>query len=479
MKKNIVIIGSGLGGLTAGALLAKNGHKVTLLEQHYLVGGCATTYKRPGGYNCEVGLHQIDGLYLNDDKDKIFRALEVYEHIEFIKAPEFYRVKTDTIDFTMPTGIEASREALKTAFPNEIEGIDKLYREFESMTNSLDTLSTMKWYKFPLAILALIPIIKNAKKTIADFIDITFKDPRLIEILYANIGYYHDNPHELSYIYFMVAQSSYLRGGGWFVKGGSGRLSEYLASIITTHGGEVITSANVVDIEIQNALATSVTYIKQKSEQTIACDMVISNASPFQVYGNLIKEPQYYDHTIDTKQIAISLVSIYIGFNKNLKSIYGEKAYSLMMRYKDIEIGFVDYSQIDSGLTPEDKSFGAIAMNGYMSDWENLSKEEYEAKKATILEQSLQALESQYPNIRTYIEFAEVATPKTVQHYIKTEGGTAYGFAPTPQNMMQRFPAKSKTVKNLRFVGAWAFGGGFSPAIMSGYQSLKDLLPKV
>jgi len=55
--KTITIIGGGLGGLTSGALLAKDGHKVTLLEQHNIVGGCATTFKRKGGFTCEVGLH--------------------------------------------------------------------------------------------------------------------------------------------------------------------------------------------------------------------------------------------------------------------------------------------------------------------------------------------------------------------------------------------------------------------------------------
>lgn len=479
MKKNIVIIGSGLGGLTAGALLAKNGHKVTLLEQHYLLGGCATTYKRPGGFNCEVGLHQMDGLHQGDDKDKIFQFLDVYEHVEFVKTPEFYRLKTDTIDFTLPSGFEASKEALKTAFPNEIIGIDKLYNEYTTITNALETLSNMKWYKLPQAIIALFPFIKAVKKSASDFIDTTFKDQKLKDILYANLGYYHDNPNELSYLYFMVAQSSYLNSGGWFIKGGSGRLSEYLASVITVNGGEVISSAEVTDITLQEKTATAVTYIKQKKEHTLSCDFVIANTSPHQVYGSLIKDQSYYDHSIDNKQTGISIVSIYIGFNKNLKSIYGTKPYSLMLSHNGTELGFVDYSQIDSGLTPEDKSFGAIAINGYINEWNSLSEDEYKAKKESVLNSCLDALESEYPNIKNYIEFAEVATPKTIQHYIKTETGTAYGFAPTPQNMMQRFPAKSRTVENLRFVGAWAFGGGFSPAIVSGYQGIKDMVKKL
>ena len=88
--KNIVIIGAGLGGLTAGALLAKEGHHITILEQHNIVGGCATTFKRKGGFTCEVGLHEMDGVYTNPNIVKIFKRLGVYEHVEFVKADEFF-----------------------------------------------------------------------------------------------------------------------------------------------------------------------------------------------------------------------------------------------------------------------------------------------------------------------------------------------------------------------------------------------------
>ena len=74
--KTITIIGGGLGGLTSGALLAQDGYKVTLLEQHNIVGGCATTFKRKGGFTCEVGLHEMDGVFTNPQIKKIFDKLE-------------------------------------------------------------------------------------------------------------------------------------------------------------------------------------------------------------------------------------------------------------------------------------------------------------------------------------------------------------------------------------------------------------------
>ena len=84
MKYDVIVIGAGLGGLTAGAKLAKEGKKVLVIEQHDRPGGCATTFKRKD-FTLEVGLHEMDGLDRTDLKMKIFRDLEVFDHVEFVR----------------------------------------------------------------------------------------------------------------------------------------------------------------------------------------------------------------------------------------------------------------------------------------------------------------------------------------------------------------------------------------------------------
>ena len=83
---NSIIIGSGLGGLIAGATLALWGKKVIVLEQHYIAGGCATAFKRKD-YLMEVGLHEIDGLHETDPKRPILELLGVFDEVEFLKVP--------------------------------------------------------------------------------------------------------------------------------------------------------------------------------------------------------------------------------------------------------------------------------------------------------------------------------------------------------------------------------------------------------
>ena len=129
---------------------------------------------------------------------------------------------------------------------------------------------------------------------------------------------------------------------------------------------------------------------------------------------------------------------------------------------------FVDYSQIDSNLAPKEKSFGAVCMPDFIEDWQELDKTAYKAKKQELLNATLEKLEKHYSNISDLVEYAEVGTAKTVQRYIKTPNGTAYGFKPTPKQFFRLPQVKSNKVANLYFVGQWVIAGGFSPAITSG-----------
>jgi phytoene dehydrogenase-like protein len=311
-------------------------------------------------------------------------------------------------------------------------------------------------------------------------LDTILQDNELKLILNANVQYYNDTPDTLSFLLHAVAQYSYFKGGGWFIKGGSGRLSDYLASIIKANRGTIITKAMVV-----NATKSSITYTKKLKSITIDSDIVISDISPYQTY-------QLYNHPYqETREIADSILTIYLGFGKNIRDIYGKGAYSnFILDTVDSIDGlnsitkeeaskrgfvFVDYSQIDAGLCSSDKSFGVICMVDYLDEWSGLDDQEYKAKKASLIETTLCKLESYYPDIPELVEYSEVGSAKTIERYIKTPNATAYGFRATPEQFFKIPRSKSKEIEHLYFVGQWVMGGGFSPAIMSGELCAKEI----
>jgi phytoene dehydrogenase-like protein len=129
MKYDAIIIGAGLGGLTAGAKLAKEGKSVLLIEQHSKPGGCATTFRRHG-FTLEVGLHEMDGPSPRDMKNRIFTELEVFDKVEFLKVPEFYHFVSGRNKITIPHDPVEATAVLKQEFPDEVEGIDSFFKRY-------------------------------------------------------------------------------------------------------------------------------------------------------------------------------------------------------------------------------------------------------------------------------------------------------------------------------------------------------------
>jgi len=479
----VTIIGAGLGGLTSGALLAKDGYRVTLLEQHNIIGGGATTFKRKGGFTCEVGLHEMDGVYTNPQIKKIFDKLDVYNHVEFVKPNEFFSVVTKSGTFVMPDDLQEAEDKLAAKFPKEKEGIRQYFALIGNISTELETLQSASWYHYLLFPLLFSNILRYKNQTVTEVLDKIIEDEELKLILNTNVQYYNDTPDTLSFLLHSVAQYSYYRGGGWFIKGGSQKLSDYLAKVIVDNGGEIITRANVTACDLK-----CVTYLKKSEEVTIETDIIISNISPEQTYT------LFHQEYTETKEMANSLLTIYIGFSQNLKEVYGTRAYSNFifdevdsvneyntMLKKDIsERGFVfvDYSQVDSGLTKESsKSFGVVCLSDFIEEWQALDEDAYAAKKEKLIVSALSKLENYYPNIKALVEYAEVGTSKTVNRYIKTPKGTAYGYKPTPKQFFKIPKVKSDKIDNLYFVGQWVIAGGFSPAISSGglcYNKISD-----
>jgi len=479
MTYDIIIIGAGLGGLTAGAKLAKEGKKVLLIEQHNRPGGCATTFKRKD-FVFEVGLHEMDGLVNADMKIKIFRELGVFDKVEFLRVPEFYHFINKRFEITIPHDPEKAIEVLTDSFPEEKTGI-KAY--FDQIVNAKRKAKESEG---------------KPEISLGEFLDSIINNEDLKLVLLGNLGYFHDDPYSVSLIYYSLAQGRYFQGGGNFIKGGSQKLSNYLSDFISQNGGKVIFKHMVTEIITDNNKAVGIKYkenAKEESEiKTAYADEIIANAAIPNVANMLLPKEQgeRLQQSIDELEIGASLLTVYIGFKKKVKDL-GSKYYSTFVfddsiktqadiknnnkgDFKERSFTFIDYSQIDSALTTDDKSVGVICCIDYYSDWDKLNKEEYKAKKKEVGEIYLEKLEKLIPGIKDQIEYYEVGTSKTVARYTLNPEGAVYGFAQTPQRIIHD---KMQSIENLHFASAWTkIGGGFSGAIFSGYLCAIDLLRK-
>jgi all-trans-retinol 13,14-reductase len=475
MKYDIIIIGAGLGGLTAGAKLAKEGRKVLVIEQHNRPGGCATTFQR-GDFTLEVGLHEMDGPSSRDMKTRIFNDLDVFNKVEFIKVPEFYRFINDRYDVTIPHEPEIAISRLSEHFPDETAGIRSY---FDQILNPKKKSGAAE----------------NPDISTGEFLDSIIHNSDLKLILLGNLGYFHDDPYSLSLAYYSVAQGSYYNNGASFIKGGSQKLSDHLAGFIKSHNGDVILNQIVTEIITQENKVTGVKY-KKKNDPVIhialAAEIIANNA--IMSVADLLPDERGLELKNEIRDLkpGASLLTVYFGFSRPLREL-GNKHYSTFVFDSAVKspadifknnsddftrrsFTFVDYSQIDAGLAPAGKSVGALCCVDYLKDWEGLDKNEYKAKKELVANNFISRLEKIIPGIKDIIEYYEVGTSATVRRYTLNPGGAVYGFAQTPG---RKIFDSLKSLDNLHFASAWGkTGGGFSGAIYGGYLCAFNIIRK-
>jgi len=480
MSYDVIVIGSGLGGLTAGAKLAKEGLRVLLLEQHDRPGGCATTFKRRD-FTMEVGLHEMDGLHPKDIKNRIFDDIGLGNRVTFLPVPEFYRFINERYDLVIPHDPEKAKALLKQSFPGEEKGIDDYFYHV------LNVRKVMVAHK------------GQPDRSLGVFLDKIIGDEDLKLVLLGNLGYFHDDPYSLSWLYYLNAQGSYYGGTASFIQGGSQSLSNALGELIFEQGGEVRLNQLVTAIDYRHRKVSGVTFQELKGknkgrvEQATANQIIVNGSVPGLTRLLSKKDAGPLTQSIKDLTIGASLLTVYYGFNKPLQKI-GNKHYSTFVydesvrSQKDIlgnnhsdfstrSFTFVDYGQVDSRLAPEGKSVGAVCAIDYPSDWESLERNEYMHMKADVADTITGRLEKILPGFREAVEYVEVATSLSVERFTLNPKGAVYGFAQHPGRSLEYLSALPE---NVFIASAWGkIGGGFSGAMVSGYMTAMDVLRKV
>jgi len=496
MVYDAIIIGSGLGGLSCGAYLAKNGWKVLVLEKHRLPGGYATSFKR-GSFTFDVALHMINGVGEGQNTYKFLDWCGVGDKIEFLKLKYFMRFIFPGLDIRLPSGDpDEVRSVLANNFPQEKKGISELFKEAENISNDIFKFITSKtpfWLQlpfFPLLYRGLFPFIN---KTGTQFFDKHLNDERLKAILIGNWGFYGLPPSRLNIIYSVFPNLDYFKGA-YYPKGGNQVMTNSFVDVIKDNNGEVVLNSRVSSIVIENERAVGV--VTKRGEKFLGYK-IISNACAEETFINLIgkeKLPERFLSRMDKMERSISLFCIYIGLNEEFTTklenredheIFSLNTYNLdedyrwSMNCEADKAGFVVtlYSNIDDTLAAGNKFVMGIAQvqgfdywRKYENDYFKGNKKEYNKEKERIATLLIERAEKIIPGISEHIEVLEVATPLTLKRYTGNTDGAPYGWANTVEqgSPLKRMSQKTP-IKNLYLSSAWTFpGGGQTPAIISG-----------
>jgi phytoene dehydrogenase-like protein len=216
-----VVIGSGLGGLTAAALLAKAGRSVCVLERNHSLGGAASVFK-VGALTIEASLHQTaDPRDPREPKHQILKELGILEEIEWVPVSPFFSVRGGPVGapFDLPQGFDKARTALGQRFPTNRHAIDRLLATMEKIHGSIADLTEARARrslgKLMRGALGLRSVITDWRASLHDVLTRQFGHHEALKFAFAgNLGYYADDPKNLWWLFFAVAQGGYLASGG-------------------------------------------------------------------------------------------------------------------------------------------------------------------------------------------------------------------------------------------------------------------------
>jgi phytoene dehydrogenase-like protein len=487
-----IVIGAGMGGLSAAAHLANGGMKVLVLEQHHKVGGMTTSFQR-GDFRFETALHEMNGAAPGGPMDQIFEELGLLDKLELIEIPVLYRAIFPGIDFTFYSDIDRSKADLIKRWPAEEENIQEYYELVANIAADVEEIKgiyrespTAQFFTRMGVPLGQPTFFKVYRKTLEVVLDDLFDDELLKAVIAQFWVYYGPPPSRLWAPIFLLANGSYQTHGAWHFKGSSQALSNAYAARIEELGGKVVTGTRVVGIEVDDGFVEGVAT---EYGDLFTSRYVVSSADPFQTFFKLIVEeesPKEWREKIRDMKPSNSLLGLYLGLDVPIShwgieeheifyntSTDADAMYEAMMtgHYEDGAIAVTIYSNLDDPYyAPPGKSVVVVHTYSSIDDWP-ANRKPYADHKRRVSAKLLALLDKVMPGVADHIEVEEMVTPRTINCFTLGYGGIPYGWDFTVDQGYDRLP-NGTPIGGLYLAGSWAGPShGVSAAQISGRQA--------
>ncbi|PWK15786.1 phytoene desaturase family protein [Tumebacillus permanentifrigoris] len=479
-RYDVIVIGAGLGGLTTAALLARNGAKVLLLEQHYVVGGCASTFRR-GPYLFDVSVHLMGGMEEGGSGHKILQELDVLDRLPLVEVSPMYRVQIGNDSYDIPANLDEFAAALVGWFPDEAVAIKETMSEIRDFGNAIldsEKLTPNLLHRLP----------EFHRKPVDQYLAGRFRNPRIRFLITSLFPYIGATPDELETLFFMGVLASY-HGGAFYTEGSSQKLADALSYAITRDGGEVKLRTRVDKILIEDG---RVTGVRTKKGEEYRATTVVTNADMKTTFSTLVASenlPAGLAGEIQRMRSSHSAILLYAGIrNDGWESQLPHEmiVYPQENFHKDNngfnplhpELGgwfiVTRPTSTDPRLAPEGKSIVAFQIG---CDAELVEVVREERGKEFVTEAALQMLETHLPGLRERIEQLEVATPRTVRRYTGNTNGAVYGWKKSYNQPWSKSAAGPTAISGLYAAGHWTNSGhGVYGAMRSARQTAQAII---
>jgi phytoene dehydrogenase-like protein len=485
-----VVIGSGMGGLAAAALLTRlHGWRVLVLERHWCAGGFTHTFSRPGGWRWDVGVHYV-GEMGQPGMPRDAMQVVTGGAVLWSRMPEtFERLVFPGFEFAIRAGAERFRDDLRAAFPAEGRVIDRYLRDMRRAQAYVGSLALRGSVPAPLLSAAGLLFARRrrlALQTTRGWLEANVRDPRLKAVLGARWGDCGLPPGQSAFLVQAAIAGHYL-DGAYYPEGTAARIAEATARVIEAGGGKIRVGTEVAAILLDRGRAAGV---RLASGEEVRAPIVISDAGARNTFLRLLPDefPLKFRDQLRATAPSIAAVTLYLGLSRSPAElgIEGENLWihdgfdhdALWKRRNAVLEGevahlFVSFPSLKDPAARQHTAEIIASVDGDAflrwagTTWKRRGAE-YEAQKARIAGALLQAAERRIPGLRDLVAYQELSTPLTSADLTAHPAGEIYGSPATPDRFRRGWLQPRTPVRGLYLTGADALLPGVVGALMGG-----------